>query len=42
MREEPEDMVSTDGFHSCIHLLSKDLKTDVIHSTMLAPGTQWF
>lgn len=22
-------MVSTDGFHSCIHLLSKDLKTDI-------------
>ena len=41
MIEDPEDMVSTDGFHSFIHLLSKDLKTDA-HSTMLSPGTQWF
>lgn len=38
MMEEPEDMVSTHDFHSThsfIHLLSKDLRTYVIHGTML-------
>lgn len=42
MIEDPEDMVSTDGFHSFIHVLSEDLKTDAAHSTMLSPRTQWF
>lgn len=39
---EPEDMVPTDGFHSVIHLLSKDVKTGAIDSTVLARVAKWF
>lgn len=38
----PEDMVPTDGSHSFIHLLSEDVKTGAVDSTVLAPGAQWF
>lgn len=35
-------MVPPDGFHSFIHLLSNDLKTGAIDSTVLASGARGF